>query len=169
MCAVVQCLTRDFLRLVNLLKSCNGPAVVILPLISILPSAGLLQKFVAKPANTQLSPADSRSLSMLILIVSLLCEHCDFDRLSEQREGMYELPPVKRLTQPNPPWLRRTKCSTDSLPGKQILHLVHHGLSSCGLPDCAGFNYGPRLYHTGSPLRQASRFDIERASLAMLR
>lgn len=24
MCTVVQCLTRDFLRLVNLLKSCNG-------------------------------------------------------------------------------------------------------------------------------------------------
>jgi hypothetical protein len=32
---------------------------------------------------------------MLILIVSLLCEHCDFDDLSEQREGMYGLPMVK--------------------------------------------------------------------------
>jgi len=32
---------------------------------------------------------------MLILIVSLLCEHCDFDHLSEQREGMYELPLAK--------------------------------------------------------------------------
>ena len=31
---------------------------------------------------------------MLILIVSLLCEHCDFNHLREQREGMYELPPV---------------------------------------------------------------------------
>ena len=31
---------------------------------------------------------------MLILIVSLLCEHCDFDHLSEQREGMCELPPA---------------------------------------------------------------------------
>ena len=29
MCAVVQCLTRDFLRLVNLLKSCNGTVVMI--------------------------------------------------------------------------------------------------------------------------------------------
>jgi len=58
----------------------------------ILASAGLLQKFVAKPANTQLSPADNRSLSMLILIVSLLCEHCDFDHLGDQREGTYELP-----------------------------------------------------------------------------
>ena len=58
----------------------------------ILASAGLLQKFVTKPANTQLSPADNRSLSMLILIVSLLCEHCDFDHLGDQREGMYEQP-----------------------------------------------------------------------------
>lgn len=31
MCAVVQCLTRDFLRLVNLLKSCNGTIIVISP------------------------------------------------------------------------------------------------------------------------------------------
>ena len=29
---------------------------------------------------------------MLILIVSLLCEHCDFDDLSEQREGKYGFP-----------------------------------------------------------------------------
>lgn len=92
MCAVVQCLTRDFLRLVNLLKSCNGTIPEIPCFFSISPSAGLLQKFVAKSANPQLSPADNRSLSMLILIVSLLCEHCDFDDLSEQREGVCKLP-----------------------------------------------------------------------------
>jgi len=122
MCAVVQCLTRDFLRLVNLLKSCNGAIVVISPLLLILPSSGLLQKFVAKPVNTQLSAADSRSLSMLILIVSLLCEHCDFDHLSEQREGMYEVSLVKYLTKSDPLWPRRKKRSASSLSGKQTLH-----------------------------------------------
>lgn len=35
---------------------------------------------------------------MLILIVSLLCEHCDFDNLSEQREGMYRASLVEQLT-----------------------------------------------------------------------
>ena len=35
---------------------------------------------------------------MLILIVSLLCEHCDFDHLNEQREGTYELHSAKWVT-----------------------------------------------------------------------
>lgn len=39
MCAVVQCLTRDFLRLVNLLKSCNG----ITPRVSRFPRSHPLQ------------------------------------------------------------------------------------------------------------------------------
>jgi cohesin loading factor subunit SCC2 len=94
MCTVVQCLTRDFLRLVNLLKSCNGTITVVYPPPLSYPLQDFYKSLLRNLRTPQLSPADGRSLSMLILIVSLLCEHCDFDHLSEQREGMYELSPA---------------------------------------------------------------------------
>ncbi|KAF8208426.1 hypothetical protein K438DRAFT_2012502 [Mycena galopus ATCC 62051] len=65
MCTVVQCLTHDFPRLVALLKSCNGR----------------LQSSIAK---TEIPPNEVRSLGVLIVIIALLGEHCDFERLRRE-------------------------------------------------------------------------------------
>ncbi|KAH9175682.1 hypothetical protein EDB89DRAFT_2135583 [Lactarius sanguifluus] len=62
LCAVVQHLTHDFVRLVGLLKSCNA-------------------RLQSAAQKAQMAPADLRTLSILIFIISLLVEHCDFDRL----------------------------------------------------------------------------------------
>ncbi|KAI0051083.1 hypothetical protein FA95DRAFT_1554896 [Auriscalpium vulgare] len=67
LCAVVQNLTHDFARLVGLLKSCNAR----------------LQAMIKK---TGLAPADVKALSILIFIISLLVEHCNFDKLREREE-----------------------------------------------------------------------------------
>ncbi|KZW01563.1 hypothetical protein EXIGLDRAFT_738517 [Exidia glandulosa HHB12029] len=66
MCSVVQYLTHDYIRLVGLLKSCNAK----------------IQEFLKKPADV--NPATLRPLSILIFIVSLLTEHCDFDRVRRE-------------------------------------------------------------------------------------
>ncbi|KAI0265712.1 hypothetical protein BC834DRAFT_970070 [Gloeopeniophorella convolvens] len=69
LCAVVQHLTHDFTRLVGLLKSCNAR----------LQSAG---------QKKQMTPADVRTLSILIFIISLLVEHCNFDRLRTEHTDL---------------------------------------------------------------------------------
>lgn len=62
---------------------------------------------------------------MLVLIVSLLCEHCDFDHLGDQREGMFERPPIKQLASSDPPRPRREKRPASSFSSKQTLRSVH--------------------------------------------
>ncbi|KAF9235171.1 hypothetical protein BU15DRAFT_51679 [Melanogaster broomeanus] len=64
MCGAVQHLTHDFYRLVALLKSCNAR----------------LQQAIVRSGET-MTTMESRTLSILIFIVSLLGEHCDFDQL----------------------------------------------------------------------------------------
>ncbi|KAJ7465273.1 hypothetical protein FB451DRAFT_1263153 [Mycena latifolia] len=68
MCTVVQCLTHDFPRLVALLKSCNAR----------------IQQSIKRAATGPLPPADIRALSMLIVIIALLGEHCDFERMRKE-------------------------------------------------------------------------------------
>ncbi|KAH0832222.1 sister chromatid cohesion C-terminus-domain-containing protein [Lanmaoa asiatica] len=68
MCGVVQHLTHDFHRLVALLKSCNAR----------------LQQTIVR-TNETMSAVETRTLSILIFIVSLLGEHCDFDHLRVER------------------------------------------------------------------------------------
>ncbi|KAG6919647.1 hypothetical protein DXG01_003511 [Tephrocybe rancida] len=63
MCIVVQHLTHDFTRLVNLLKSCNAR----------------LQEAIRRPLSKEMTANDVRALSILIFIVSLLGEHCNYD------------------------------------------------------------------------------------------
>ncbi|KAG6812718.1 radiation sensitive protein rad9 [Tricholoma furcatifolium] len=65
MCIVVQHLTHDFTRLVNLLKSCNAR----------------LQAAIKSPPSKDMSANDVRALSILIFIVALLGEHCDYDAI----------------------------------------------------------------------------------------
>ncbi|KXN83113.1 Protein rad9 [Leucoagaricus sp. SymC.cos] len=72
MCVVVQHLTQDFIRLVNLLKSCNGR----------------LQQAIKRPVSNQMSQNDVRALLVLVFIVALLGEHCNFDRLRTEDEAL---------------------------------------------------------------------------------
>ncbi|KAI0823297.1 hypothetical protein BC628DRAFT_1504458 [Trametes gibbosa] len=65
MCATVHHITHNFDRIVGLLRSCN---------------ARLLQA-IKKPNTQTLIAAEQRALSILLFITSLLCEHCNFDRL----------------------------------------------------------------------------------------
>lgn len=67
MCGAVQHLTHDFNRLVALVKSCNAR----------------LQQAIARPSSHQMTAVENRTLSILIFIVALLGEHCDFDRLRD--------------------------------------------------------------------------------------
>lgn len=67
MCGAVQHLTHDFNRLVALVKSCNAR----------------LQQAIVRPSSHQMTAVENRTLSILIFIVALLGEHCDFDRLRD--------------------------------------------------------------------------------------
>ncbi|KAL5519986.1 hypothetical protein ACEPAG_1646 [Sanghuangporus baumii] len=69
LCVVVQHLTHDSARIVALLKSCIVTA--------------RLRQFIARPSNS-LAPNDSRTLQILVMIVSLLGEHFKFDRLRSE-------------------------------------------------------------------------------------
>lgn len=48
-----------------------------------------LQQYIAKPTLDKLSPPEQRILFILLCIVSLLCEHCSFDRLRLDHPGTY--------------------------------------------------------------------------------
>lgn len=81
LCTVVQHLTLEFKRLVTLLRSCSckQPTHYIRTLDSSLFVARLLA--LGKIPAERIPPQDIRALPVLILIVALLCEHCNFDRL----------------------------------------------------------------------------------------
>ncbi|KAL0960842.1 hypothetical protein HGRIS_005858 [Hohenbuehelia grisea] len=72
MCAVVQHLTHDFTRLVSLLRSCNGR----------------LQEFIRRPQSKPMEPNDFKALSIVVFIVALLGEHCNFDQLRIDNPGL---------------------------------------------------------------------------------
>lgn len=84
LCAVVQHVTHEYRRLVALVKSCSGryPSAVVYFVSSYLLS-GRLQQTVTRPANSPTSQQDIRALPILVLIVALLCEHCNFDALRD--------------------------------------------------------------------------------------
>ncbi|OAX39889.1 hypothetical protein K503DRAFT_738603 [Rhizopogon vinicolor AM-OR11-026] len=71
MCGAVQHLTHDFNRLVALVKSCNTR----------------LQQAIARLASSKMTAVENRTLSILIFIVALLAEHCDFDCLRDEHPG----------------------------------------------------------------------------------
>ncbi|KAI0350346.1 hypothetical protein OH77DRAFT_1593607 [Trametes cingulata] len=70
MCATVHHITHNFDRIVGLLRSCNAR----------------LQQAIRKPAAQTLAAAEQRALSILLFITSLLCEHCNFDRLRVEQD-----------------------------------------------------------------------------------
>ncbi|PPR07277.1 hypothetical protein CVT26_012437 [Gymnopilus dilepis] len=72
MCIVVQHLTHDFVRLVNLMKSCNAR----------------LQSTLRRPASQELSANDVRALLVLIFIVALLAENCNYDALRRDNPSL---------------------------------------------------------------------------------
>ncbi|EJC97952.1 uncharacterized protein FOMMEDRAFT_114738 [Fomitiporia mediterranea MF3/22] len=71
LCAVVRHLTHDFTRLVALLKSCIAR----------------VRQYITKPGNT-LDANGVRTLHILVLIVSLLGEHFDFDQLRTENTDL---------------------------------------------------------------------------------
>jgi cohesin loading factor subunit SCC2 len=80
MCVVVQHLTHDFNRLINLLKGCNGMSESIMPYRGSHRIAARLLGFVRQPSR-ELDKKDTSPMLILIFIVALLGEHCNFDRL----------------------------------------------------------------------------------------
>ncbi|CAE6465375.1 unnamed protein product [Rhizoctonia solani] len=72
LCAVVHHITHDYQRLVTLLRSCNSRLVQILN----------------KPQPT---PQDMATLTILALIVSLLGEHSDFDKIRQEQSTVKDL------------------------------------------------------------------------------
>jgi cohesin loading factor subunit SCC2 len=82
---VVENLTHDYKALVMLLKSCDGKSLVRVLLKGINCYSGRLQPALKAASGKGM---DGRSLSMIILIVSLLVEHCDFDRIGQDHPGM---------------------------------------------------------------------------------
>ncbi|KAF8636245.1 hypothetical protein AX17_003730 [Amanita inopinata Kibby_2008] len=72
LCIVIQHLTHDFVRVVNLVKSCNGR----------------LQQAVKRSASQTTGANDTRALLLVTFISSLLVEHCDFDRLRNENESL---------------------------------------------------------------------------------
>jgi cohesin loading factor subunit SCC2 len=104
MCVVVQYLTHDFVRLVNLLKSCNGRSSYthgsgVHITQKIFNIAGRLQQMVKRPASQEMNPAEIRALIILIFIVSLLAENCNFDTL--RKENPSALIPINSLDRSN--------------------------------------------------------------------
>lgn len=86
MCSVVQHLTHDFHRLVALLKSCNGERFALKRLAQSHALAARLQQAIVR-SNEAMTSVETRTLSILIFIVSLLGEHCSFDDLRVERPG----------------------------------------------------------------------------------
>ena len=84
LCAVVQHLTHDFTRLVGLLKSCNGMQYPTSHCDILILFPARLRSAAQK---IQMTAADLRTLSILIFIISLLVEYCDFDRLRTEQSG----------------------------------------------------------------------------------
>ncbi|KAF7357525.1 Sister chromatid cohesion protein [Mycena sanguinolenta] len=64
LCTVVQCLTHDFPRLIALLKSCNAR--------------------IQQNIKNGIPAKDVRALGILIVIIALLGEHCDFERIRKE-------------------------------------------------------------------------------------
>lgn len=88
MCAVVQHLTHDFNRLVALVKSCNGTRTSFYHAYSCSRNAlARLQRAITRPVSNKMTAVENRTLSILIFIVALLAEHCDFDRLRDENPG----------------------------------------------------------------------------------
>ncbi|KAF8585724.1 ARM repeat-containing protein [Ramaria rubella] len=64
-CSVVRHLTHDFHLLVALVKSCNAR----------------LREHLARPVTQNVDVNTKKKLNLQVFIASLLCEHCDFDKL----------------------------------------------------------------------------------------
>ncbi|OBZ71396.1 Protein rad9 [Grifola frondosa] len=72
MCAVVRHITHDFGRVVALLRSCN---------------VRLIQA-LTKPQSQSITAPEQRALTILLFIISLLCEHCNFDTLRVEHDDL---------------------------------------------------------------------------------
>ena len=81
MCVVTQHLTLEFKRLVMLLKSCSGEPRLLQALLLNAHTISARLTVFADTSASKAATSDTRALPVLILIVALLCEHCNFDEL----------------------------------------------------------------------------------------
>ena len=81
------------MRLVNLLKSCNGQYLFsVWEEASWMFSFGVLarlQDAIKRPVSQELTTKDSRALIALVNIVSLLAENCNFDTLRKEHSSAH--------------------------------------------------------------------------------
>jgi cohesin loading factor subunit SCC2 len=47
-----------------------------------------LKEHLARPANAGVDAPTKKKLNLQVFIASLLCEHCDFDKLRTENAGM---------------------------------------------------------------------------------
>jgi len=85
-CSVIKHLTHDYSRLVGLLKSCNGKYSCQLLLNSSHKyEIARIQHFISN--KQKISGPQLRPLVIIVYMASLLCEHCDFDDLRQEKPG----------------------------------------------------------------------------------
>jgi len=77
--------------MVGLIYSCSDVYITQISFIS-----GRLQQMVKRPASQEMNPAEIRALIILIFIVSLLAENCNFDTLRKENPGVFI--PINSLT-----------------------------------------------------------------------
>ena len=86
-------LTHDFVRLIALLKSCSGTWSLLirkpgeLQIIVLHFDLGRVNQFINRPKDAVLSTQDIRTLTMVVYIVALLCEHCNFEQIRSEHSG----------------------------------------------------------------------------------
>jgi cohesin loading factor subunit SCC2 len=90
LCAVVHHITHDYQRLVALLRSCNRMCGSIPPVAHSDTFVVRLVQVLAK--KNQPTAQEISTLSILALIVSLLGEHSDFDKIREEQPSKNDNP-----------------------------------------------------------------------------
>lgn len=81
-CAVVTHLTKDYGRLIQILRACEGePIVCIYSEMELISSARLQSMMAQHRANGQISQAP-QAITMTLYLVALLAEHCNLDQVA---------------------------------------------------------------------------------------
>lgn len=86
LCRVVIYLSKDYARLITMLKSCDGKYLVISRLTATVKLQNALKNFSKAGA---VSEETSKPVITLMFIAALLAESCDFDNVRKEHDGEY--------------------------------------------------------------------------------
>ena len=85
LCKVVTCLSKDYSRLITMLKSCDGKREHVTTWLT---AAVKLQKALEAFSKANAVPEEtSKPVITLMFIAALLVEHCDFDMVRKEHDG----------------------------------------------------------------------------------